>query len=107
MRAADRGRRRVGLDAVGASAQETASALFVLSVTMGLGSIVFSWRLRRPITMAWSTPGAALLAGAVAPDGGYATAVGAFVVEGVRTNLPLLAAALADPDRTVEERLRA
>ncbi|SDO60898.1 benzoate membrane transport protein [Nocardioides szechwanensis] len=72
-----------GLDAVGASADEAASALFVLSVTMGVGTIAFSWRLRRPVTMAWSTPGAALLAGAVAPEGGYATAVGAFVVAGV------------------------
>jgi acetyl-CoA carboxylase biotin carboxylase subunit len=48
----------------------------------------------------------------VAPDRAQALArareaVDAFVVEGVRTNLPLLAAALADPDRTVDERLRA
>lgn len=48
----------------------------------------------------------------VAPDRALALerareAVDAFVVEGVRTNLPLLAAALADPDRTVEERLHA
>lgn len=72
-----------GLTAVGASAAEAASGLFVLSLTMGLGSVLFSLRTRTPVTLAWSTPGAALLAGAVAPDGGYATAVGAFVVAGL------------------------
>lgn len=72
-----------GLDAVGASASEAASGLLVLSVTMGLGSLLLSWRTRAPVTMAWSTPGAALLAGATLPDGGYADAVGAFVVAGL------------------------
>ena len=51
-------------------------------LTMGVGSIAFSWRTRLPVTMAWSTPGAALLAGATVPGGGYADAVGAFVVAG-------------------------
>ncbi|WP_341923835.1 benzoate/H(+) symporter BenE family transporter [Nocardioides psychrotolerans] len=72
-----------GLTAVGASPVEAASGLFVLSLTMGLGCVLFSLRTRTPVTLAWSTPGAALLAGAVAPDGGYATAVGAFVVAGL------------------------
>lgn len=72
-----------GLTAVGASSVEAASGLFVLSLTMGLGCVLFSLRTRTPVTLAWSTPGAALLAGAVAPDGGYATAVGAFVVAGL------------------------
>ena len=69
-----------GLRAVGASADEAASGLLVLSLTMGLGCVLFSLRTRTPVTMAWSTPGAALLAGAVAPGGGYADAVGAFVL---------------------------
>ncbi|NUS40930.1 MAG: benzoate transporter, partial [Terrabacter sp.] len=72
-----------GLRAVGASPEQAASGLFVLCVTMGLGCVLFSWRLRMPITMAWSTPGAALLATATVPAGGFATAVGAFVVCGV------------------------
>ncbi|CAN5367829.1 benzoate/H(+) symporter BenE family transporter [soil metagenome] len=72
-----------GLRATGASASEAASGLLVLSVTMGLGTILFSWRTRLPVTMAWSTPGAALLAGATVPDGGYADAVGAFLVAGL------------------------
>jgi benzoate membrane transport protein len=51
-------------------------------MTMGLGSLLFSWRTRLPVIFAWSTPGAALLAGATVPGGGYADAVGAFVVAG-------------------------
>ena len=69
-----------GLQSVGASEAEAASGLLVVSVVMGVGSILFSWRTRLPVTLAWSTPGAALLAGAAAPGGGYAAAVGAFVV---------------------------
>ncbi|WP_230487366.1 benzoate/H(+) symporter BenE family transporter [Nocardioides anomalus] len=69
-----------GLRQVGASEAEAASGLLVVSVLMGLGSLLFSWRTRMPVTLAWSTPGAALLAGAARPDGGYAAAVGAFVV---------------------------
>jgi benzoate membrane transport protein len=69
-----------GLQAVGASRAEAASGLLVVSVVMGLGSILFSARTRMPVTLAWSTPGAALLAGASEPGGGYAAAVGAFVL---------------------------
>ncbi len=72
-----------GLAAVGASPSEAASGLLAVSLTMGVGCVLLSWRTRQPATMAWSTPGAALLAGATVPDGGYADAVGAFVVAGV------------------------
>ena len=72
-----------GLTAVGASPVEAASGLFVCCLTMGLGCVLFSLRTRAPVTLAWSTPGAALLAGAAAPDGGYASAVGAFAVAGL------------------------
>ncbi|WP_431843465.1 benzoate/H(+) symporter BenE family transporter [Calidifontibacter indicus] len=71
-----------GLRAVGASEAQAASGLFALCLTMGLGCVLFSWRLRMPITMAWSTPGAALLATAAVPNGGFASAVGAFVICG-------------------------
>lgn len=71
-----------GLHAVGATAEQAASGLLVLCVTMGLGCVLFSWRLRMPVTMAWSTPGAALLVAAAVPNGGFASAVGAFVVCG-------------------------
>lgn len=71
-----------GLAAVGANAAQASSGLLVLCVTMGLGSLLFSLRYRMPITMAWSTPGAALLAGSAAPHGGFGTAVAAFAVTG-------------------------
>ncbi|QCW50227.1 benzoate/H(+) symporter BenE family transporter [Nocardioides dongxiaopingii] len=72
-----------GLDRVGASPGDAASGLLVVTTTMGLGCLLFSWRTRIPVTIAWSTPGAALLAGATVPDGGYADAVGAFALAGL------------------------
>lgn len=72
-----------GLTAVGASPQQAASGVAVVSVTMGLGSVAMSLRHRIPVTMAWSTPGAALLAGAAVPATGWAGAVGAFVLAGL------------------------
>lgn len=69
-----------GLDAVGASRAEAASGLLVLCLTMGAASIVLAWRYRMPITVAWSTPGAAVLAATGAVEGGWGAAVGAFVV---------------------------
>lgn len=78
-----------GLAAVGATHAQAASGLLALSVTMGLACIVLAWRYRMPITSAWSTPGAALLAasGAMAAgaagagiEGGWPAAVGAFLI---------------------------
>ena len=72
-----------GLTAVGADRQQAASGLAVVSVTMGLGCLLLSLRHRIPVTMAWSTPGAALLAGATVPAAGWAGAVGAFAFAGL------------------------
>lgn len=69
-----------GLTAVGASPEQAASGLMALSVSMGLCAIVLSLKTRMPISIAWSTPGAALLATSGAVDGGFAVAVGAFIV---------------------------
>ncbi len=69
-----------GLTAVGASQAEAASGLMALSIAMGLCAIVVSLRKKQPISIAWSTPGAALLAAGVAPAGGFAASVGAFLV---------------------------
>lgn len=71
-----------GLRAVGASPAEAASGLFVVTLVMALGIMFLAYRFRMPITLAWSTPGAALLAGTGAVEGGWAAAVGAFVVTG-------------------------
>ncbi len=72
-----------GLTAVGASQAEAASGLIALSVSMGLGGIYLSLRTKLPISVAWSTPGAALLATTGAVEGGFAAAVGAFLATAV------------------------
>jgi benzoate membrane transport protein len=69
-----------GLTAVGASQVEAASGLMALSIAMGVCGIVLSLQKRQPISIAWSTPGAALLASTAAPAGGFASAVGAFLI---------------------------
>ncbi len=76
-----------GLVAVGASPAQAASGLMALSVAMGLAGILLSLRLRLPVSVAWSTPGAALLAGTAMPAGGFAEAVGAFLVCGLLLTL--------------------
>ncbi len=80
-----------GLIAVGADEAQAASGLAIVSLTMGLGCIVLSLGHRIPVTIAWSTPGAALLAGATLPAAGWPAAVGAFAFAGV---LYLLTAAV-------------
>ncbi|HCL67173.1 MAG TPA: benzoate transporter [Rhizobium sp.] len=72
-----------GLKGVGGSDFEAASGLMALSVSMGLCAIVLSAWTKLPVSIAWSTPGAALLATAGAVEGGFAAAVGAFLVCGV------------------------
>ena len=72
-----------GLAAVGATPAQAASGLLALSVTMGLACVILAWRFRMPITVAWSTPGAALLAAmatASAGDDAWPAAVGAFLI---------------------------
>src|SRR5688572_11875345 len=69
-----------GLRAVGATPEQAASGLLALSVTMGVACIVLAWRYRMPVTVAWSTPGAALLAATGVVEGGWPAAVGAFLV---------------------------
>ena len=71
-----------GLDAVGATPAQAASGLLALCVTMGVACIVLASRYRIPVTVAWSTPGAALLAATGAVEGGWPAAVGAFLVVG-------------------------
>jgi benzoate membrane transport protein len=72
-----------GLVAVGASSAEAASGLLALCATQALGMVWLSVRTREPISLAWSTPGAALLISTGAVEGGWAAAVGAFLVTAV------------------------
>ncbi|WP_404473853.1 benzoate/H(+) symporter BenE family transporter [Microbacterium aerolatum] len=76
-----------GLGAVGATPAQAASGLLALSLMMGISCIILAWRYRMPITVAWSTPGAALLAATGAVDGGWPAATGAFLVVAALTLL--------------------
>lgn len=71
-----------GLTAVGATIPQIASALIVLGIMKGIVVIALSWATRMPISIAWSTPGMALLATIGAVSGGFPAAVGAFMVVG-------------------------
>jgi len=72
-----------GLQAVGASPAQAASGLMALAVVKGVCAIYLSFKHRMPISLAWSTPGAALLASSGAVEGGFSAAVGAFLVSGL------------------------
>ena len=69
-----------GLRAVGATPAQAASGLIALCLTLGIGTILLSRRHRLPVTLAWSTPGAALLATTGTVGGGWSASVGAFLV---------------------------
>lgn len=76
-----------GLLAVGATPEQAASGLTATCIMMGVAGVLFSLRLRQPISIAWTTPGAALLAATGVADGGFAAAVGAFLLVGALTIL--------------------
>jgi benzoate membrane transport protein len=69
-----------GLAGVGATPAQAASGLLALLVVLGLVAILLSLATRMPISIAWSTPGAALLAATGVPAGGFGAATGAFLV---------------------------
>lgn len=69
-----------GLRAVGASPAQAASGLLAITLVVGIGCVVLASRYRIPITVAWSTPGVALLAATGAVDGGWSAVVGGFLV---------------------------
>ncbi|MEW1808207.1 benzoate/H(+) symporter BenE family transporter [Pseudarthrobacter sp. NPDC080039] len=83
-----------GLRAVGADAGQAASGLLALTLAVGLGVLLLAWRSKVPVTLAWSTPGAALLAASGMPDGGWPAAVGAFLAAGLLLALAGLVPAL-------------
>ncbi|MEY4714256.1 MAG: benzoate/H(+) symporter BenE family transporter, partial [Actinomycetota bacterium] len=69
-----------GLTAMGATSEQTATALFVLLVGYGVLSIGLSYWLKMPVSVVWSTPGAAFLASSAALDLEFNIAAGAFLV---------------------------
>ena len=76
-----------GLRAVGASPVQAGSGLLAVTATSGLGTLWLTRRHRIPILLAWSTPGAALLASTGVVHGGWPAAVGAFLIVGVLITL--------------------
>lgn len=66
-----------------ATANQTASAIFIMLVAYGALSILLSWLFKMPISIVWSTPGAAMLVAAGALKLGFATAVGGFLITGL------------------------
>ncbi|MEV7430643.1 benzoate/H(+) symporter BenE family transporter [Nocardioides sp. NPDC092400] len=85
-----------GLAAVGASSAEAASGLVALCLAQALGMLWLGLRHRTPLTLAWSTPGAALLVSTGAVEGGWPAAVGAFVVTALLIGLTGLVPWLGD-----------
>jgi benzoate membrane transport protein len=70
-----------GATALGASTAQISSWMWALGLGMGLCSLLASLWLRQPVMVAWSTPGAAVLATAGAAGGfDMAQATGAFIV---------------------------
>ncbi|MFM6973609.1 MAG: benzoate/H(+) symporter BenE family transporter [Agromyces sp.] len=76
-----------GLTAVGANREQASSGLLAVCLVAGVASVIVPWRLKRPVSFSWSTPGAAALIAAGVPGGGFSAAVGAFIVAGALTLL--------------------
>lgn len=72
-----------GLTAVGATPAQVVSGLMAVGLAMGLSAMILSRWSRMPVSIAWTTPGMALLAGSGgAVAGGFPAAIGAFIVAG-------------------------
>jgi benzoate membrane transport protein len=68
-----------GLSAMGASPAQAATGLFFATLGMGFCGLWLSITTRIPAAVAWSTPGAAFLAGSGALPGGFGEAAGAMI----------------------------
>lgn len=68
------------LTAAGASPAQAGSGLFSVCLAIGVLNIVIAWRVKTPISFAWSTPGVAFLLTVGEPVGGFPAVAGAFLV---------------------------
>lgn len=72
-----------GLGHAGASPAQAASGLFAMCIALGLLNVLVVWRLRIPLSFAWSTPGAAFLLTLQPVAGGFPAITGAFIMVAV------------------------
>jgi benzoate membrane transport protein len=87
--------------AVGATPAQAQSWVLAICLMKAVGGAILSWRFRIPVVLAWSTPGAALIAATQGVT--MAEAVGAFLLAGLLIALtgalrPLGRAVAAIPD---------
>jgi benzoate membrane transport protein len=71
-----------GLAAMGASEAEIVSGLVFVGLAKGAAAILLSLSSRMPVSVAWSTPGLALLGATGAVAGGFPAVIGAFIIAG-------------------------
>ena len=72
-----------GLGHAGATPAEAASGLFAMCIALALLNVLVVWRLKIPLSFAWSTPGAAFLLTLQPIDGGFPAITGAFLMVAV------------------------
>lgn len=85
-----------GLLAMGATQEQTFTAIFVLLIGYGLLSTVLSYKYKMPISIVWSTPGAAFLAASAGLGLEFEQAVGGFLLSGVLLTITGLWPALSN-----------
>ncbi len=69
-----------GLGAQGATAAQAASGMLILCLGMAVGMVILDLVFKMPISLAWSTPGAALLASTTMAARDWSATIGAFLV---------------------------
>jgi len=70
-------------NAIGATKEQTISMVAIMLVFYGTLSIVLSWIFKMPLSVVWSTPGAALIAGSSLAGVGFNNVMGGILIAGV------------------------
>ena len=76
-----------GFNAIGATQSQSISMVAIMLALYGGLSVILSWIFKMPISIVWSSPGAALLLASGTLNLGFQNAVGAFVFTGVMLTL--------------------
>ena len=92
---------------MGASSAQSATAIFMMLVGYGVLSIGLSYWLRMPVSVVWSTPGAAFLASSAALGLSFEIASGAFVISSLLVILTGLWPALSKLVRKIPAQISA